>query len=171
MTHSVARNEIVVVENIPAHGAHVEIEAGEAERALIARRLEVPGLIRLKGAFDIARRLGGIDMAARIDAVVQRECVVSLEVFDEAISRTFEINFTHDEGDETEVEIDEATPEPLQGDVIDLGEILVQQLALEMDPYPRKPGAPSLAEAYAPEKRVSPFAALKTAIGKPRDGE
>jgi hypothetical protein len=49
-------------------------------------------------------------------------------------------------------------------DTIDLGEVVVEQLALTLDPYPRAPGAvfdPAALPGYeAPEAEVSPFAAL-----------
>jgi hypothetical protein len=40
-------------------------------------------------------------------------------------------------------------PEPLEGDRIDLGEIVAEELALAIDPYPRAPGAELAAAAPA----------------------
>ena len=40
-----------------------------------------------------------------------------------------------DEADEADL------PEPLEGDKIDLGEIVAQFLSVSIDPYPRAPGA------------------------------
>ncbi|MGD9801132.1 MAG: hypothetical protein AB7V02_11105, partial [Parvularculaceae bacterium] len=51
--------------------------------------------------------------------------------------------------------------EPLDGDEIDLGELLVQHLSLALDPYPRKDGAESLLETYRNAATASPFAGLK----------
>ena len=64
--------------------------------------------------------------------------------------------------DEEEEDLD--APEYHGGDMLDLGEMLVQQLSLAMAAFPRKEGAESLAEAYAPPENTSPFAALKGAF-------
>ena len=49
--------------------------------------------------------------------------------------------------------------ESLEGDQIDLAAYVVEHLALELDPFPRKPGAEF---DYQPEAaEVSPFAVLK----------
>ena len=170
MTISVARNEVLLVEILPAQGTHVELDAGEEARVAIAARLGVRAVRRLTGAFDVVKSIDGVDLKARIRAVVVRECVASLEEFDETIDEPFEIHFARGMAPgHAEVEVSEETPEPLDGDSLDLGEILIQQLALAMDPYPRKPGVGALAEAYAPEDKVRPFAGLRAAIDKARD--
>ena len=53
---------------------------------------------------------------------------------------------------------------PSGADVIDLGDYVVEHLALEIDPFPRRPGA--VFEAPEPLPETSPFAALKAL--KPR---
>ena len=73
------------------------------------------------------------------------------------------------EGEEEE----ELDPETLEGpddipyadDMIDLGAALAEQLALALNPYPRKPGA-QLPEEYKGEPET-PFAALAAKFGKP----
>lgn len=174
MTHSVAPHEIILIENITPQGAHVELEADVGTREAIANRLGVPGVVALKGAFEVSKSAGGVEVEGTIDAIVRRECVASLEIFDEKVRETFEIRFARGGSGGAEIEIDEETPEPLEGDTIDLGEILIQQLSLALDPYPRKPGAASLADAYAPEAKISPFSDLKAqfdAFDKRRDRE
>jgi hypothetical protein len=64
-----------------------------------------------------------------------------------------------------EVEIEAAgadEPEPIVEGRIDLGEAVVQHLAVNLDPYPRAPGArlPDLATEDGPV-RENPFAALQ----------
>ena len=58
------------------------------------------------------------------------------------------------------------TPEPIEGDVIDLGGYLVEHLSLELDPFPRKPGA--VFEQPPEPGEISPFAVLKGL--RPTDG-
>ncbi|MCT6647115.1 DUF177 domain-containing protein, partial [Enterococcus faecalis] len=69
------------------------------------------------------------------------------------------------EADEIEVTLDEDDVDPIEDGKIDLGQYAVEQLALSLDPFPRKPGA----EFVQPEEpaEISPFAALKAL--KPRD--
>jgi len=47
----------------------------------------------------------------------------------------------------------------LEGDVVDLAAYVVEHLALEIDPFPRKPGA--VFTPPEPEEPPSPFAVLK----------
>ena len=62
-----------------------------------------------------------------------------------------------------EIELDLEAPDPpdvLGGEEIDLAAYLVEHLALEIDPFPRKP---DVEFDYEPEVREeSPFAVLKT---------
>jgi hypothetical protein len=61
-----------------------------------------------------------------------------------------------------EIELDleaDDPPDVLDGDVLDLGAYLVEHLALEIDPFPRKPGVAF--EAPAEPAAPSPFDALK----------
>ncbi len=62
--------------------------------------------------------------------------------------------------------VDPAEPLPAEG--IDLGELVVQELAVALDPYPRKPGAEVPAEYRPPEveTKEGPFAALKALKGE-----
>jgi uncharacterized metal-binding protein YceD (DUF177 family) len=50
-------------------------------------------------------------------------------------------------------------PDVLEGDALDLGAYVVEHLTLEIDPFPRKPGAAFVPPE--PEPEASPFAVLK----------
>jgi hypothetical protein len=72
---------------------------------------------------------------------------------------------------EAEVVIDleaDDPPDVLDGDSVDLGLYVVEHLALDIDPFPRRPGAVFEAPPALPE--TSPFAALK-ALKKDGAGE
>jgi uncharacterized metal-binding protein YceD (DUF177 family) len=86
-----------------------------------------------------------------------RTCVITLEDFETEMTEALAIRFVP-AGTETE-EIDpEAEDEiPYGGKTIDLGEAAAEQLALALEPYPRKPGAALAEEPAAP---ANPFAAL-----------
>ncbi len=150
-------------------------EATADERNAVAGRLQEPLVEFLACSFVLRRpaagsRGGEIVCEGRLRARVQRECVVSLELFIEVVDQRFRVVFVP-EGNES----DDADPEtddeiPYSGTMVDLGEAAVEQLALVLDPYPRKPGA-KLPEDLNSEPS-GPFAALaRFARPDPEDEE
>jgi hypothetical protein len=69
---------------------------------------------------------------------------------------------TAPEGGEIELADADLDTEPLSGDIIDMGEIAAQALALALDPYPRAKGARAPGVMTEDEARLarSPFAGL-----------
>lgn len=151
-----------------------ELAAGPQECAALARRFDLPAVDSLSGRLRVWRPGDGpiIRIEGRLAAEVRQTCVVTLETFASRLSEDFVQLFTLEApaaGGEVFVSPeDEDTPEPLEGDALDLGEVLAEQLALALDPHPRKPDAGlegasfSLGEATAEsDEEDSPFAALK----------
>ena len=152
-------------EAIGKAGITVEIVASTDECAAVARRLGIPALRSLVGKFHLHALQGGtIAAKATFSARLVRECVVSLDPFETTQREAFNLRFVP-EGSETDDPDPESDDEiPFAGGMIDLGEALVEQVALDLDPFPRKPGA-VLPEEEAPGN-VSPFAALSALRGK-----
>ena len=103
-------------------------------------------------------------------AQVTQLCVVTLEPFEAGIEEQVELRFVPAAKIEEEEELPPESLEgpdeiPYENDVIDLGEALAEQLALALDPYPRKPGAVLPDEAS--DDDANPFAALKGKFSKP----
>lgn len=164
----------IAISQLPDAPLHVEMTANTDDCVEVAARLGVPRVDRLDGVFEIERTADGAAIRARIDAALLRDCVVSLEPFTETICEPFEIRLARgalDPEPPGEIEVDLDAPEPLDGDILDLGEILVEQLSLAMDPYPQKPGAKPLAEEFGGETRLSPFSGLSAAFAKPGEPE
>ncbi|WP_375204130.1 YceD family protein [Hyphococcus sp.] len=163
---------VVDVDDVGRAGKKFQLSASKAERERIAARLETPSVESLEGEMTVTASRTMIRITGDIKAALTRECVASLESMTETIAEPFEVQFTRvppeDDGAEEE---DLDAPEYLDGAALDLGELLVQQLSLAMDPFPRKEGAESLAEAYAPAENVSPFAVLKGRVGKSDDNQ
>jgi uncharacterized metal-binding protein YceD (DUF177 family) len=92
-------------------------------------------------------------------AKVTQTCVVSLDDFDAPVEEMFQVRFVS-VGQETD-DIDPASDDeiPFEGNVIDLGEAVAEQLGLVIDPYPRSPGVEMPAIEDEPEQH--PFAALR----------
>ncbi len=141
--------------------AVIEVVADELERAAVAVRLGVAGIAELACRFSLSMvpgEFGRVMGEGRLRARMTRECVVSLDDFEEHITEAFRVVFVP-EGTEAHDDDPEADDEvPYAGSTIDLGEATVEQVALMMAPYPRKPGV-ELAEE-AGEQQSSPFAAL-----------
>ena len=103
--------------------------------------------------------------------------MVTLAPVVQKVQSAFTVSFA--EGAETEalevvvdLEEDQDAPESIDPDgFVDLGEILVQQLALALDDYPRAAGAEFAQREWGEtseeeDEVVSPFAALKALKGK-----
>jgi hypothetical protein len=144
----------------------VTVVASEAECAAIAARLRIVAVQSLECAFTLRRRDDQPDDKARglilaegeLRATVAQECVVTLDPFEERIEKSFRIRFARAG---TEIEDFDPSSEdelPYEAETIDLGEATVEELALALDPYPRKPGA-ALPEGIGLGPS-SPFAAL-----------
>lgn len=139
------------------------LDAPQSALAKVAARLGVPGAGAVSGTISVAPTAEGAQVDGRVSARLTRHCVVTLEPMDEHIDEAFSIRFAREariEG-EIELDLDDEWTEPMTGDTLDLADILVQQIALAMDPYPRKEGAAAPAALAPNPEDVSPFAALK----------
>ena len=160
-----------IVSEIPENGRTIQIESDEHKRAAIAKRLAIPGVDSFRADLELKPEQRKIRVHSRVQAVLVRECVASLEPMRETINDSFEIVFDPDFVLDENEEFDEAFAdndlvETLDSEIIEIGELVIQQLSLAMAPFPRKPGAPSLADEYGNAPEASPFAVLKEALGK-----
>lgn len=166
-------SRIIRATEVPVSGFNVELEADTETRNQIAQRLGIPVVKSFKGDLEVERTADGFDLRGRMTAVLERQCVSSLEFFEEAVEENFEIAFSRYEEEyehpEGEIEIDDTAPEPLTEEGVDLGEILVQQLSLAMSQHPRKPDAASLALEFGKSNKISPFADLDEKIAHKGD--
>jgi uncharacterized metal-binding protein YceD (DUF177 family) len=139
------------------------MEPGEAQA--LAARLDIHAVETLSADLKIYRRGARIQVTGTIQATIHQICVVSLEPFRNTITGALDEEFfVTDDPHDIEVVVDETTPEPLTDDVLDLGELVVQNLALLLDPHPRADGAAVEDLEYQPEGASdldNPFAALR----------
>ncbi len=149
----------ITLDDLPKGGRQFAIEASPAERDAVANRLGVLAVDAFSGALQVAAARDKFSVRGRVAARLKRECVVSLEEIVEEINEPFEVEFVRRaealEGDD-DLSLD--APELHEDATFDIGELLVQQLSLAMDPFPRKPGAPSLAAEFGADDAASPFA-------------
>jgi uncharacterized metal-binding protein YceD (DUF177 family) len=141
--------------------------ADESARAAIADLLDLERLEALSADLEISGWFDGVSIDGHIQARVVQICGVSLEPFPSEIDSRFSVRAVpptspHAPSPDIEVIIDldaEDPPDVLETDVVDLGAYVVEHLALEIDPMPRKPGVTFVAPD-APAER-SPFEVLR----------
>jgi uncharacterized metal-binding protein YceD (DUF177 family) len=143
-------------EAIGEQGRTMSIEADRDECARLAERLGLNSLESLSAEIGLTPQKKGrfIHLEGRLQADIQQTCVVTLEPIETHIEASIERLYdttmetlsdgdTVKEGDDFDVEIDsedDDPPEALMEGQIDIGEAITEQLALEINPFPRKPG-------------------------------
>ena len=146
----------------------LDLAPSSEQRAEIARRLKLQGLSALTARVTVKPWLDGAELAGRFDAVVEQICGVTLDPFEQAVSGEIDVRVVPSgsehaaapEGGELALDPDAPdAPDVLAADAIDVSGYVVEHLALELDPFPRKPGVTF--DYEAPETETSPFAALK----------
>lgn len=162
-------------------GAVLEVFADADERAALVRRFGVRAIDSLCATLRLDLVSGGAVVRIRGDlaADVVQGCVVTLEPVAAHIEQSFERRFAlgGDAGATVEVTPeDDDEPEPFDGDEIDVGELVAEQLGVNLDPYPRRPGV-----LFSPEdvlggagagdhgvaRAESPFAKLRDLKSEP----
>jgi uncharacterized metal-binding protein YceD (DUF177 family) len=164
-------SRIVTPDRLGAPKVVESLEASPAERAAVARRLGILAVDRLAAELTVTNlgdRLFRVE--GRWEAAVQQACVVTLEPVPARLEGRLEASYEaggdagSGAGDEVLVDPEAEDPaEVLPAEGVDLGELVVQELAVALDPYPRAPGAELPAE-YQPSGSAEdqgPFAALK----------
>jgi hypothetical protein len=162
----------VRVSRIGPEAITVVVEASEAERAALAARMGLPAVPALRCGFTLLRQGDGVVVASgRLAARVVRTCVVSLDDFEAPINEDFAVHFVPDGTESDDPDPESVDEIPYAGDTIDLGEATAEQLALSLDPYPRRPDAvlPE-AEAAATDPRLAGLAGWREAKGSPGRG-
>lgn len=156
---------------LPDAGLDIAIEAKPTERKALAAFLDLPEVGILRARLLVQRWRGqGVRVTGLVEAEVTQSCVVTLEPVPARLSIETDRKFLPEsmldrDADPHELLIDpdgEDPPDPLPH-VLDLGALAAEEIALNLDPYPRKAGLE--ADAPAVDARVdSPFAALKNVL-------
>lgn len=131
------------VEPWPENGLTTEVAAGPDERRAVAARLGLDALDRLEAVGRVTR--AGKDaflVEATLRADVVQTCVVTLEPFASRLEEPVRLVLRRAAASE-EPDLDPEAPDvvPLEGAAFDFGELIVEEIALLLDPYPRAPDA------------------------------
>jgi len=148
-------------------GERLDLVADDAERAAVAKRLDLASIGRLEAHVCLERTGDVVRAKGRLLASLDQSCVVTGEPVAAHIDEPFAILFVPEPesgGPDDEIELGEADCDTVfhDGAAIDLGGALADTLALSLDPYPRSAGADAaLKEAgVLSEEQASPFAVL-----------
>lgn len=162
-------NRTIRLHELSRGPVRLSLQPDAAERARIAYDLGLESLPALTAEVTLRPWLDGVEVHGRFQARVEQICSVSLEPFEQPVEGVVEVraapagspNAPREIGGE--IHLDPDAPDPpdvLAGDAVDVAAYVVEHLALEIDPFPRKPGAEF---AYAPpSSEDSPFAALRS---------
>jgi uncharacterized metal-binding protein YceD (DUF177 family) len=167
------------MENLPAVGREVVVAATDEQNAAIAEQLKITAVEKLDARLHAKRFRGGIQVLGRLEAVIEQPCVISFEpvtqVIDEPIDRVFlpSHDKAHAAPAGAEIFVDVAgddEPDRFDGPEVDLSDLIIETLALAIDPYPRAAGA-SIDTVVKDDDdgEISPFSRLK-ALKSPEGG-
>ena len=146
-------------------GTARRLVATAEERARVADALVLASLDSLEAEVEV-RPANKRDylIEGRVTAALAQICGVTLEHLPTTIDARFSLRASEQVEEPQsahDMEIGLETPDPpdpIEGGTIDLAAYAVEHLALELDPFPRKPGAEF--EPPAAETEPSPFAVL-----------
>lgn len=141
----------------------VALAANDGERAALATRFGLLTLDRLTATLDVKREAAWIKVSGEIRGQGAQACVASGDPVPFSVREPLSLKLGEaPAAGELELASEDLDVEPLDGDIVDLGEITAQALALALDPYPRRPGSvPGLLSEEEAIAVRSPFAVLK----------
>lgn len=145
--------------HVPASGQILKLSADAAQRAALARRLDLLILYALEAELHLMPGPEGVILVqGRLSAELDQACGITLLPVRQSIAEPIAWRLLPDGMDPTDGEDDPDDIETEQN-TADLGEALAQQLSLAIDPYPRVPGAQMPAELSSDDAH-GPFAKL-----------
>lgn len=159
-------SRLVSLARLPDSGRAENLKASPAECAALAKRFAIPAVDRLEAALLLRPEPGGgVMVTGTLSADVVQACVVSLEPVAQRVEEAVTLRLLPP-NEEPSDDPDGPDEIPVEGDTVDLGEAIAEQLALALDPYPRAPGA-ELPQDAAASAAGGPFGAL-AALRRPQ---
>ena len=139
-------SHVVPVESLTDGETVIDIGADADERAALAKRFGLLALDSLTAKVGLTSVDGGlVRVHGTLAAKVTQACVVTVEPVMTRVEGSFERLYGAGAPEEAGGPITDAdaeeSPEPFTHGAVDVGEAVAEQLALELDPFPRAPGA------------------------------
>lgn len=141
----------IAAEGLPDRESRHKLEATDAERAALARRFDVNGVDEVKAMVRLTPAAKGIvRMEGDFDVRLSQLCCVTLKPLEAHLTATFSREYSHYALEEQEenkgavLDFDGDMPDPVEPIIdgrIDMGEAVVEEIALRINPFPRADGA------------------------------
>ena len=174
---------LINVERLGREPMSFDIQASEAECEAMAKSLDILGLSAVEASGSLVRQSknGQVTLTGRLRATAVQACVVSLDPVEQAIDEEFTVFYTFDPEDLKVEDLDKVVgleepdpPELIVGGRIDLLAMVSEQIALALEPYPRRADLPEPAEeedldldqVKKEQGTHQPFANLRDLISK-----
>jgi hypothetical protein len=154
-------SEPIRLHQVPG-GVKRTLEPDAAARARIVKALDLASLDAFTAEMDLAPSPAGWRLSGRVSARLAQTCGITLEPLPLEIDASFALTLAEaveEDSEEIIITLDDESPDLIENGQIDLGQYAVEQLALRLDPFPRKPGAEFVQPPEPAE--ISPFAVLK----------
>ena len=155
-------SRLVALAQLSTRPFRQRIEATAEERERLSRRFDLISLDRLVAEVELRRQSPEVVLFdAQFAAEFEQCCAVTLEPVRGAVSDRFSLVYGPAPEAEQEIALtsDEPAFEPLNGNSIDIGEAVAQELSLALPIFPRDPEA-TIDEAATAEPLQGPFATL-----------
>ncbi len=148
----------LVLGKVPAVGRVIEIRATPEEAVALAARFGIEEVRKLSARLRLAPESEGpVMLTGEVTATVVQLCVVSQEPVVEYVTAPVSLRLLPAGRAATDTPADQVDEIETAGQV-DLGDLVAEEVALALNPYPRPPEASLPPEATDPEE--NPFAAL-----------
>jgi uncharacterized metal-binding protein YceD (DUF177 family) len=165
---------VVAFDDIGEEPREFDLSAGDDERSGLAKRFGLVSIASLEAKLVLVwlKPNNVLSVKGRFSGQVTQSCVVTLDPVAADVGNKINVVFARDVAESADL-VDPNDAEPLDGEMIDIGELVAEELSLSLDPYPRRhdvdpaaidlgPGARLMTEEVA-EKSVeknNPFEVL-----------
>jgi uncharacterized metal-binding protein YceD (DUF177 family) len=169
---------VVALDSIGEDDRTIDLSANDDERAALTRRFGLVSIDSFSANVVLSWLKPGkvLSVKGRVSARVTQSCVITLDPVPGKIDEEIDLVFSQNPERTADI-IDPNEAETLDGEEIDVGEVVSEELSLSLNPYPRRsdidpgsvelgPGARLLSEEAAQEdaresaKKNNPFEAL-----------
>ncbi|HET6377100.1 MAG TPA: DUF177 domain-containing protein [Methylocella sp.] len=160
-------SRFINVESVPEEGLDIAVCASGEERAALAVECGLEGIASFEANFRVTKLSSArFRVSGSVAARVMQTCVITLEPFPADVTAEINVEFvTPGQGDAGTCGFagmgEDDPPDPVVDGQIDIGALAAEFLVLNLDLYPRKPGAVFEWIDTGAEVTDSPFAILR----------
>jgi len=160
----------IFIDDLSSAPRNYKIEATPKDLVYLTEVLKVPEVKSCKSEINLQydKRSHRLDVKGWVKSIITQESVISLEMFDKKYSGEFTLFYdttaTYKDIRELDEEMGDEIPDLIIGGKIDLADIIIEQIALLIDDYPRQEGEVFSFESEFDEETTqaaNPFNVLK----------